>query len=323
MLAKKVLKRTVLAAIVLFATAELGARLSGAVDFPLYAVDEELGYFVKPGQSGRFLNRNAWFFNEKSMPTQDSWTQAKRNNIMLIGNSIVMGGNAYDQSDKLEPLISKDLGPGYTVWPLATGGWTNVNESAYLRRNPDVVQATNFFVWEFMYGGLHELSRWRGEYIFPSKKPLIASWYVFRRYVIPKFIQVDTNELPPTGEMESRNLKEFESKVARLSTVSGLPQPGIIFLYPDKLQLRAARQAREWLPERPALEDICKRYNLKLVDVAANPEWTESMYRGGTHPTVEGNRVLAHILASAIATTFAPAGAKTADQAKTPDQPEK
>jgi hypothetical protein len=37
------------------------------------------------------------------MPTQDSWTQAKRNNIMLIGNSIVMGGNAYDQSDKLEP----------------------------------------------------------------------------------------------------------------------------------------------------------------------------------------------------------------------------
>jgi hypothetical protein len=175
-----------------------------------------------------------------------------------------MGGNAYDQKDKPESLISKEVGPAYALWPIAPGGWSNVNEVAYLERNLDVVHATNLFVWEYMFGGLHELSRWRGEYLFLSKHPLFASWYVFRRYVLPRFIS----------------------------------------LYPDKAQLSAAKHSLEWLPNRDGIEDICKRHGLTLIDVAQRPEWNESHYQGGTHPTEEGSVILAHILAAAISETL-------------------
>ena len=83
-------------------------------------------------------------------------------NIMVIGNSIVMGGNPLDQKDKLIPQIEKNLGSKYAVWPVGIGGWTTVNEMAYLARNPDVVKSTNFFIWEYMPGGLSGLSEWRG-----------------------------------------------------------------------------------------------------------------------------------------------------------------
>jgi hypothetical protein len=39
---------------------------------------------------------------------------------------------------------------------------------------------------------------------------------------------------------------------------------------------------------------------LKLVDISTYLDWTEADYREGTHPTIEGNRLLADILSAAI-----------------------
>ncbi|MDB6087204.1 MAG: uncharacterized protein JWN43_5085 [Gammaproteobacteria bacterium] len=291
-------------ALTLLGAAEIAARFSGVADFPIYGIDEGIGYIVKPNQAGRFLNKNAWFFNSKSMPTEHEWAPEVHSDIMLIGNSIVMGGNAYDQKDKLAPLISGELGSNFAIWPIATGGWSNVNEAVYVERNPDVVRAAKFFVWEYMYGGLHELSTWRGEYVFPSRHPLFASWYVFRRYVLPRLISINMNELPPSGELDHRHLENFEAAISKLAGVVGSKHPGIIFLYPDKAQLSSARHSLEWLPDRAVIQDICDRYGLTLVDVAQRPEWTESSYQGGTHPTAQGNAMLAHILALAITDTI-------------------
>jgi len=47
--------------------AEIAVRLSGILDFPTYAVDSEIGYIVKPNQSGKFLNKNPWAFNDRSV----------------------------------------------------------------------------------------------------------------------------------------------------------------------------------------------------------------------------------------------------------------
>ena len=238
------------------------------------------------------------------MPTELEWAPNLRPNIMVIGNSIVMGGNAYDQRNKLESLISREIGSKYAIWPIAAGGWSTVNEVVYMERNPDVVRAANVFVWEYMFGGLHELSIWRGEYVFPSKHPLFASWYVFRRYVLPRFVSKDMNELPPTGSLDQRHLQDFEASISKLSEAVGTKHPGIVFLYPDKAQLSAAKRSLEWLPDRAAIQAICDRYGLTLVDVAQRPEWTESLYQGGTHPTSAGNVILAHILAAAIKDTL-------------------
>ena len=164
---------------------EAGIRLGGLVDVPTYRVNDTIGYIAAPSQSGDFLDKNTWVFNERSMGIAAHWDASKRPNLLLIGNSIVVGGNHNDQSTKLGPLLQKEVSERWSVWPIAMGGWTNINETAYLESNPDVTAAANVFVWEYMRGGLSRLAPWGGEYVFPQHRPLCATCYVFRRYAVP------------------------------------------------------------------------------------------------------------------------------------------
>jgi hypothetical protein len=299
------LKTICITIVVALGITELGIRTSGLTDFPAYAADSEIGYIVKPNQSGRFLNKNAWAFNNKSMPTEHAWEPTGPMNIMVIGNSIIMGGNPLDQKDKLIPQIEKDLGTKYSVWPVGIGGWTTVNEMAYLARNPDVVKSTNFFIWEYMPGGLSGLSEWRGDYVFPKERPMCATWYVFRRYLLPRLLSLSMSELPPQiRKVNDRYLANFDANVAALCKSTGLKHPGMIFLYPGKMDLLRARHSTEWLPERKDLEAISSKYGLTLVDVAQNSAWTELLYRDGVHPSAEGNVVLAKIISDAARDTL-------------------
>jgi hypothetical protein len=293
--------------IAVLCVAELAVRFSGLVDFPVYAVDDQIGYIVQPNQSGRFLNKNAWAFNSRSMPTAREWPPQNGGppNVMLIGNSVVMGGNPMDLKDTLAPQIAADLGSHYSVWPLGIGGWTTVNEITYLQRNPDVVSGTSFFIWEYMRGGLSGPSAWRGAYVFPTQRPLLASWFALRRYVLPHFLPLSTNELPPTGDLVPDRLADFRAALGTLSRASARAHPGVIFLYPEKKDLIRARAPSEWLPERQELQALCREFNLTLVDITQDSRWNDSLYRDGTHPTPHGNVVLARILADAALATLA------------------
>jgi len=296
----KTIRKSILGLAFVLISTETGIRLSGIIDFPTYTIGNDIGYIPKPAQSGTFLNKNSWVFNDRSMGTENHWNPAKRPNILVIGNSVVMGGNPYAQKDKVGPLIQRGVGESYAVWPIAAGGWTNVNQTVYLEKNPDVAKAANFFIWEYMSGGLSQLSSWPGEYVFPSKKPTWASWYVLRRYLLPRFIEFNMNDLPPTGTLHPSNLANFESAISRLASASSKKIPGILFIYPVEAEFFAAKNGVEWLPERKVIEKIAASHGLKIVDIARHPEWNENLYRDGTHPTVKGNVVLARILVSAV-----------------------
>ena len=134
------------------------------------------------------MNENDWYFNNKSMPIRENWKPAGIENILLIGNSIVMGGNPYKQSDKLVSQIQIRLSNDNKVWPIAVGGWNQPNEIAYLNRHPEIATEAGYVAWEYMSGGLSRATPWRGEYVFPSHKPIYATWYVLCRYVFPQFL---------------------------------------------------------------------------------------------------------------------------------------
>lgn len=275
---------------------EIGVRLTGALDSPTYALDSSIGYIVKPNQSGKFLRKNSWVFNDRCMGTYSPWKPEGRPNILLIGNSIVMGGNHYEQKDKLGPLIQQDLGDMFSVWPIGVGGWNVPNEAAYLERNPDVSNSATFFVWEYMTGGLSGLSRWCGDYVFPRQRPTVASWYVFRRYVLRRLVP-DTN---PTSAISPEASSRFAAAMAQLAAATRRTTPGILLLYPSKEEYLTAKRGGEWLPERPELVRIARFYGVELLDISQSPEWNENFYREGTHPTPQGNAVLGHILSVAI-----------------------
>jgi hypothetical protein len=288
-----------IAVIVLGVIVESGIRLSGLVDFPLYDRDAEIGYIPKERQSGAFINKNDWYFNDKSMPIARDWDSTIHPNVFLIGNSIIMGGNVYQQQDKLSPQIQLRIGSLPLIWPLAIGGWTQENEETYLDRHPEITSQVDYIAWEYMSGGLSGATPWSSEYTFPTHSPAVATWYVIKRYVLPRlFHSLTQSELPVTGQATPENLARFDAEVGKLSQSS---KRGFIWLYPNRQQLEQARQGLEWLPERQKIQGIADKHGLRIVDIATMPEWNPSLYRDdGTHPTIEGNKILAAILSHEI-----------------------
>lgn len=288
--------------------AELAVRAFGLVDFPLYETDRRIGYIYRPNQQGAFLNRNRWAVNDQRMPTPRRWEPERRPNLLVIGNSIVAGGNPYSTTERLESLLGRLLADRFTVWPVAVGGWSTVNEIAYLESQPEVVAAASLFVWSHVGGGLDGLSTWLGDDVFPRERPHFASAYIVRRYVLrrlpgsnlpafaePVFDAVTVGPAPSYAD----NVERFDAAMGALATASGRRIPGVLLLYPTMEQLAVARAGREWLRERADLEAIAARHGAIVVDLTRYPEWTPAAYRDSIHPTTDGNLVLARILLGA------------------------
>ena len=286
-------------ALALLVIAEIGVREAGLVDFPVYVRDEHFGYAPGPNQSGRFLNHNAWVFNDRGMGVEAAWRPAAPTDVVIIGNSIILGGNTYDQKDKVVPLIQSRLRSSCTAWPVAAGGWTTVNEYRFLERHPEVVAGTDFFVWEVMAHQMAGPNPWSRETAHPTRKPVWGTGYVVRKALDQRFPSTPRFVLRDPSEAAA-NYAQFQAMLERLVATSGRTPAGFIFLYPDQEQLAAARSGLEWMPDRLQLQALAAKHGVALIDIASYPQWTPALYKDGVHPTREGNEVLASILVEAI-----------------------
>ncbi|TDX62141.1 hypothetical protein EDE12_11147 [Methylosinus sp. sav-2] len=303
---RRILKVTATLALLMLVGAEVTIRLSGLVDFPLYIVDQQIGYMPAPSQRGAFLVRNSWEFNDRSMGTKDGWNPDSKINVLIAGNSIVMGGNSYKHYDKLGPQLEARLGEKFAVWPVASGGWTNVNESVFLERNIDVLERADIFVWEYMSGGLSAKSQWKNDYIWPRTRPVCATCYVVYKYVVPAVFGEMASELPPTGEVQQRYLdgfvKTIDSFYERKANVGGHNiKIGILFLYPTKNEV-GLHKNNGWLPERHLIESVANERGMHVIDLASYDAWSADMYRDGVHPTIRGNKIISEFIYQEIAT---------------------
>jgi hypothetical protein len=296
--------RVALGLVALLGLTELGLRVAGLGEFPTYLKDNHFGYIPKPNQAGRFLQRNEWVFNDRSMGVATPWQASDRTDILLVGNSIVLGGNAYNQSDKLAPLMQSQLRASCSVWPVAAGGWATVNSARYLQAHPDLIEKSDFFVWQFMTGQMDHASPWLGETRFPTSHPVWATGYVLRKFWSERSTPMNGTALEQPSEA-GKNYDEFEGLIQKLAAKSQQSPRGIILAYPTLEQLRLARQSRDWLPDRQRLERLAKINDVLLLDLAALPGWTEGMYWDEVHLNPFGNVVLASVL-SDIVTAQAP-----------------
>lgn len=280
-----------------FVSSEWYLYSAGYGSYPIYDVDHEIKYIPAANQQGHFLNRNAWYFNDRHMGNKANWDPAKHPNVVLVGNSIVLGGNPFNHDDKLGPLLEKDLGGGTTVWSAAAGGWSNVNEMVYLDRNADVLQNANAVIIEYMEGGLSAPNPWPGYYVFPDHKGLSLTSYAIGKYVVRPLlgrVTTDFGSLPVTGATDPAQLQRFKTLVSNIVKDRKL----VIFMYP---MLKNLQNKPGWLAATAPIQEICRDFALTCIDVAQKPNWTESAYSAdGVHPTVSGNKTLASILAKTL-----------------------
>ena len=275
---------------ILLIAIELGVRATKITDFPLYEANNEIGYIPKPSQSGSFLHSHSWEFNSLSMgsgpfkPSEDIDT-------LLIGDSVVLGGNPYRQEERLGPRLQAEI--QNAVWPISAGSWSLRNELIYLKQHPEVVKNIDNFIFILNSEDFDQASSWSCDITHPRSSPTLATAYVFKKYI---YNWNKCSEPRKEFKVEPGDWKKELKNFLNDKVIEG--RPVTFFLYPNKNE-QAGNS-----PVASALEkyatDLLSSQNssVKVYSVARDPRWSESFYRDSIHPTPEGTRILASILST-------------------------
>ncbi len=268
---------------------EILVRYKGAIDFPIYDANSVIGYIPTANQKGIFLNKNNWQFNALHMGAPEFFPTSA-SDILLVGDSIVLGGNPLDQSERLGAQLQNATSK--SIWPISAGSWSLLNELAYLRSNPEVVQQIDSIIFVLNSGDFVEASSWKCELTHPRHKPTLALWYLFNKYVY----SFETCDVVPEGlQVPPGNV--WDELADFLKTTKLKP---LYIIYPDKSEsLDAELRNKNFTPNLTKLSSM----QGKIILVADDKRWQANYYRDVIHPSAEGNAVLAKIIADGIKAT--------------------
>lgn len=290
----------VLTALVVLFIAEVAVRACGALNFPLYQVDSHVGYWPSPGQSGEFLNRNRWFFNERGMGVAEAFRPDHRQDVLLIGDSIVLGGNPLDQAEKLGPRLSQRTGDHY--WPLSAGSWALLNELHMLKRNMDVVEQADVVVFVLNSADFDQASSWACDLTHPRERPRVALLYLARKYLA---IGPQCASPPEDLKVPATDWKVAWREFMSDARVRG--KPVTVWLYPtreESLNPDLLRVRLESVGAQLRMEGLSG--NLMLRSVGRDSRWAGATYVDGIHPDAASVGLLSEVMATPSAATLVP-----------------
>lgn len=291
---------SVLGLLVVTLLAEAGLRLSGITNFPVYSTDSEIGYVPSPNQVGSFLNANRWVINDRNMNVAAKFTPSGQQDLLLTGDSVVWGGNAYDQPDKLGSQLQTLL-PSKRIWPISAGSWSVENVRVWCKRNSDVVREIDILVWVINDADFASASQWKTDATHPRSYPWSAIAYSLQKYVLPKLsklcrfgnLAVKSGATPPAFAINLDSRRIFEDQ---LHEFSGNNTRCLLVLYPSRAQTAGENQPLQ--NYRIFRESLCGAIAQKaqLVEVLNEESWSVDWYRDDIHPSAHGCRVLAEII---------------------------
>lgn len=281
----KLVRLIVISIVALVLLGEAAVQLSGMVDVPLYMANNKIGYIPVPNQSGAFMHINTWRINEYSMGAGPFKPDPAIFNLLLVGDSIVTGGNPLADPERLGPQLEKQT--GWQVWPISAGSWALQNELTYLRQHPDVLNNVDAIVIVSNSGDFDGPSSWASDLNQPLHHPFPGLLYVIRKYLLPR---------PPLHVMPEMKVQNRDWRVDLHKLSQSFHKPIYIFMYPDVEELhdhvRLEKQLYAKIPLIQAQVDDAVR----IFKVADKSKWNDSLYRDAIHPNRNGNAVLASIL---------------------------
>ncbi|MES2308620.1 MAG: hypothetical protein V4507_07140 [Verrucomicrobiota bacterium] len=276
---------------------EVGVRTAGLGNFPIYQTDSEIGYIPAPSQSGKFLNKNDWCYNDKSMGVSENYEPSEKMDLLLLGDSLVQGGNPYRQVEKLGPQLQGLLGEEYRVWPIGAPSWGFLNEKEYLDRHPEVMPGLDGLIWVFNSGDFQDRSKWWTDATHPRSRPLLLSYYVLNKYVFEGNLKVKYPSLlfwvkSPAQNSLKRMDEEFDGLSNELQALQSHPlKYKIIVFYPDKGEFSNHENPfYDFLSSR--IQAQAEENGWKFIDIRTLPEWKSEYYRDQIHPTPQGYSIL-------------------------------
>lgn len=271
----------------LLAAGEITLRLMGLGDYPLYEANNVIGYIPQASQQGSFLNTNDWVFNSLHMGASE-FKPGPGRDLLLVGDSLVYGGNPYRQAEKIGPSLSRAMPEGTQVWPVGAGSWAINNELTWLMQHPDVVRQVEDVILLLNSGDLIDLgSSWRCERNHPTHRPVSVLWFQLAK----KMAWEKCDLTPPDKAVPDRPWRDTMKAWMASPDMQGKRLH--VVLYPEKKELLSG--------QKPALPRMIAQLHevgiTHILDVGSDPAWQPTYYRDDIHQTPEGNQVLARIIA--------------------------
>jgi hypothetical protein len=273
---------------------EIGVRIAGLTDFPVYVRMPGVAYVLAPSQHGAFLRKTHWFVNDKSFANANRFSSVHPN-CLLVGDSVVYGGNYFDYERRIGRIAEKSW--GHPIWVAAVGGWNLINELAFLRMHVAEVRSADHIIFVLNNGDFDEPAPWTGELSFPTYHPVFAGWYIARRYLLPH-----PSELPGIGVQENGDFEHVWTKQfdALLESYDG---PITIFLYPEKTLLG---DGLAWNSKTMAIRNYVLKHRdrIEIVDLRDGGTLSPTKYHDAIHPNFEGNKTIAALVARSCSSSW-------------------
>ena len=274
--------------LILFLILEIGIRAFGFLDFPLYYADNVIGYIPLPTQSGAFLKKNKWSFNSLSMQNDEEFSSALHSDIILIGDSLVAGGNPYLKEDRLGAQLSRALNK--QVWSISAGSWGLRNELTYLRIHPEIVEKVDSIIFITNSEDFDEASSWACEYTHPRTYPILGILYLYKKY-ISRFgcdgAITPNNLLVEKGDWKKDLKDQFSTDEYKKIKI-------IFYLFPTKSEFENKNLENLENNGRDILRQTIRP--VTIYTLGRDYRWNKKLYKDSIHPTVEGIRILTGII---------------------------
>ena len=275
--------------ILIFLVLELGTRLTRISDFPLYEANNKIGYIPQANQKGKFLWTHDWKFNEYHMGA-NTFKPSNAEDVLLIGDSIVLGGNPLKESERLGPSLERKM--NVAVWPISAGSWGMRNELIYLNSNPDVVKKIDTFIFVWNSGDFDQASSWSCEITHPISAPISSFLYVFQKYIYS--FENCTGEIKPSFLVPNGDW--HEELRTFLNSTAMKNKKVIAYLYPDMNEEMDVGLMKKMLDNH--IYEIHRAGISNIISISHDSRWGIKYYRDGIHPSGKGNQVLANIISN-------------------------
>ena len=269
--------------------AEAGLRIGGFIDTPVYDVDARTGYIPAANQSGSFLNTRDYAINADHMGTPVPFVPGPGLDVLLVGDSIVWGGNPYKAQERLAPQLQ--VATDAQVWPISAGSWSLVNQLNYLEDRPAVVAGSDRIVFILNQADFGAPSSWQNPLTHPRKPPRLALQYYVQKYLLK------TQPPPTPAELVVPAEEPFAKLAAFLAECECEAD---FWIYPTKAQLLgtdAGPTAAEMRADMITRAGVEPEHVRLVQDISG---WSADLYKDAIHPTPDGFGVLAQGIAATL-----------------------
>ena len=300
--------------VAVLAAGELAARALG-LHTPVLYETTSYGYRVKPNQDlRRFGNRVSYNAEGLRSGNVSATPDAGTLRVLCVGDSITNGGTVIDQTDTYPLLLEAELRRSLThaeVLNASAPGWAPSNELGWLKSNG--VMGSRIVVLEIATHDLFQPKADAGMIdnhpSFPGRSPPFGLYELISRYLLPRITGMGQAADPGVAlahhsmSAARENLRTINEMI-RYVRLNGA-QPIVLLI--EQPQSREPAQP-VFVEATRQLETHLAHQDVLMVRPSGTVEagWTQSLFRDGLHPNVQGNRVIAMVLADTVVAMIRP-----------------